>query len=131
MSAQHTPGPWRWQGEDYRGGWGLQMLVGPDGEGLIVGQDADGFVCSHLRAGMPVDSALCITGLAARDKPHVEPVHVFSPANAALIVAAPDLLRVAELLVDWLDEEEGAHKLCDTARAAIAKAKGAGNADPT
>lgn len=46
-------------------------------------------------------------------------------ANAALIAAAPDLLRVAELLVDWLDEEEGAHKLCDTARAAIALAKGA------
>lgn len=43
-------------------------------------------------------------------------------ANARLIAAAPDLLRVAELLVSWLDEDEGAHKLCDTARAAIAKA---------
>jgi hypothetical protein len=45
--------------------------------------------------------------------------------NARLIAAAPDLLRVAELLADWLDEEEGAHALCDTARAAIAKARGA------
>lgn len=45
-------------------------------------------------------------------------------ANARLIAAAPDLLRVAELLVSWLDEEEGAHKLCDAARAAIAKAEG-------
>lgn len=44
--------------------------------------------------------------------------------NTDLAVAAPDLLRVAELLVDWLDEEEGAHKLCDAARAAIAKAAG-------
>lgn len=42
--------------------------------------------------------------------------------NALLISAAPDLLRVAELVVSWLDEEEGAHALCDTARAAIAKA---------
>jgi len=43
-------------------------------------------------------------------------------ARAKLIAAAPDLLRVAELLVDWLNEDEGAHKLCDTARAAILKA---------
>jgi len=50
---------------------------------------------------------------------------IVSPADARLIAAAPDLLRVAELLVDWLDEEEGAHALCDTARAAIAKARGA------
>lgn len=42
--------------------------------------------------------------------------------RAQMIAAAHDLLRVAELLVDWLDEEEGAHALCDTARAAIAKA---------
>jgi hypothetical protein len=47
-------------------------------------------------------------------------------ANARLIAAAPDLLRVAHLLVSWLDEEEGAHKLCDAARAAIAKAEGRG-----
>ena len=40
-----------------------------------------------------------------------------------LAAAAPDLLRVAELLVSWLDEEEGAHKLCDAAIAAIRKAK--------
>jgi hypothetical protein len=45
-------------------------------------------------------------------------------ANARLIAAAPDLLRVAELLVSWLDEEEGSHKLCDAARAAIAAATG-------
>ena len=46
-------------------------------------------------------------------------------ANARLIAAAPDLLRVAELLVHWLDEEPSAHKLCDAARAAIARATGA------
>ena len=45
-------------------------------------------------------------------------------ADARLIAAAPELLRVAELVVDWLDEEPGAHKLYDTARAAIAKATG-------
>lgn len=43
---------------------------------------------------------------------------------SSLKQAAPDLLKVAELVVDWLDEEPGAHKLCDAARAAIAKAKG-------
>lgn len=45
-------------------------------------------------------------------------------ANAMLIAAAPDLLYVAELVVSWLDEEEGAHALCDKARAAIRKATG-------
>ena len=45
-----------------------------------------------------------------------------SIADAKLIAAAPNLLRVAELLVDWLDEDEGAHQLCDAARAAISKA---------
>lgn len=44
--------------------------------------------------------------------------------NARLIAAAPDLLRVAELLVDWLDEKPGGRALCDMALAAIAKAKG-------
>lgn len=49
--------------------------------------------------------------------------HIFEQ-DARLIAAAPDLLRVAELVVDWLDEEPGSHKLCDAARAAIAKALG-------
>lgn len=68
------------------------MLVGPSGEGLIVGQDKGGGICKHLRGHMPVDASLCVTGLRAADKPHVEPVHVFSEANARLIAAAPDLL---------------------------------------
>lgn len=50
------------------------------------------------------------------------PVAYSTKENAALVSAAPDLLRVAELVVSWLDEEPGAHALCDTAREAIAKA---------
>ena len=54
-----------------------------------------------------------------------EPKSGNEAADARLISAAPDLLRVAELLVNWLDEEPSAHKLCDAARAAIARATGA------
>jgi hypothetical protein len=90
-----TPGPWRWQGEDYRGGWGWQMLVGAEGQGIIVGQGLDGKPEPALRAFQPVDPALCITGMAAQGRPHVEPVHV-TEQDAALILAMraapPDLL---------------------------------------
>lgn len=34
------------------------------------------------------------------------------------------LVEVAELVVSWLDEEPGAHKLCDKAIAALELAKG-------
>ncbi|HAM55620.1 MAG TPA: hypothetical protein DCQ64_09510, partial [Candidatus Rokubacteria bacterium] len=98
MSA-HTPGPWRWVGEDYRGDWGWQLLVGPSGEGLIVGDGGDGNISPFLRVGMPVDPALCVTGLVAEGKPHVAAVHVFSPANAHLIVAAPDLLAACKAML--------------------------------
>ena len=56
---KHTPGPWRWVGEDYRGEWGWQILVGPDGEGLIVGANGDNKPSKHLRVGMPV-ATLCV-----------------------------------------------------------------------
>ncbi|WP_430256503.1 hypothetical protein [Neorhizobium sp. DAR64872/K0K18] len=51
-------------------------------------------------------------------------VNCISDADKRLIAAAPELLYVAELVVSWLDEDEGAHALCDKARAAIAKATG-------
>jgi hypothetical protein len=106
--SKHTPGPWRWAGEDYRGGWGWQMLVGPNGEGLIVGQGLDGGVSPHLRGHMPVDPALCITGLAADGKPHAECVHVFSETNARLIAAAPCVVEGGSFLLDRLDDFERA-----------------------
>lgn len=99
----HTPGPWRWQGEDYRAGWGWMMLVGPEGEGLIVGQSPRGGMSEHLKAYQPVDPALCVTGWYADGKPHVEPVHVFTQANARLIAAAPDLYKALRDIVDCFD----------------------------
>jgi hypothetical protein len=99
----HTPGPWRWQGEDYRGGWGWQMLVGPNGEGLIHGGPIE-----KLRAFVPMDPAFCITGLAAEGKERVEAVFVFGEDNARLIAAAPDLLHACQVVKKFLDKlEEG------------------------
>lgn len=102
MTTKFTPGPWTWQGEDYRGDWGWQMLVGPNGEGLIVGQDKGGEPCKHLRAHMPVDPSLCQTGLSATGE-HVECVHVYSQANADLIASAPDLYAACEALLAAID----------------------------
>jgi hypothetical protein len=122
----YTRGPWKWSGEDYRGGWGWQMLVGPDGEGLIVGQGLDGGICEHLKAFQPIDPELCVTGIASHDRPHVEPVHVFSQANARLIAAAPDLLEALVEIVEANHSRPSSgarrHAAFLAARAAIKKA---------
>lgn len=66
MSAgTRTPLPWRWQGEDYRGGWGWQLLVGPDGQGIICGERADGKPYENLLAYTPIDPQFCKTGILA------------------------------------------------------------------
>ena len=101
-----TPGPWKWQGEDYRAGWGWMMLVGPNGEGLIVGQDENGGPSKHLMAFQPVDPSLCLTGMMKEGKPHVEPVHVYSEHNARLIKAAPELLHACQMVKDFLNKLE-------------------------
>lgn len=75
-----------------------------------------------------IDKRLAIAGgenktaWVARVDRQVEPTE--ADANAHLIAAAPDLYEALDLFVDWMDEEEGAHALCDKARAALAKARG-------
>lgn len=101
--TKHTPGPWRWQGEDYRGDWGWQMLVGPEGEGLIVGEGPDSTPSPLLRAFTPLDPALCKTGFVAPEG-SARPVHVYSQANARLIAAAPRLLAALQMLHDNIAE---------------------------
>lgn len=120
-AASHTPGPWKWQGEDYRGDWGWQMLVGPNGEGLIVGQDQDGKMSPLLRTYEPMEPYLCVTGMMAEGKEHAECVHVYSEANAHLIAAAPELLTALKAVVSVADRNTVEF---DLARAAIAKAEG-------
>jgi hypothetical protein len=110
---KHTPGPWKWEGEDYRGNWGWQILVGANGEGIIIGQDNDGRPSKHIKIGLPIEPELCITGLSAEGKEHVNAVHVFSQANARLISKAPDMLELLKGItvkltypVDWSASEQ-------------------------
>lgn len=101
----HTPVPWR-----------AFILDKP-------AADIPDYVAKCVAAGPGADFFFV---LATDERGECDVAHVGNgpraEANARLIAAAPDLLRIAELLVDWLDEEESAHKLCDAARSAIAKA---------
>lgn len=98
--SEPTPGPWKWKGEDYRAGWGWQLLVGRNGEGIICGADKDRKPYSGLRAHVPINPSLCKTGLLA-DENSAPAVHVRQP-DARLIEVAPDLLAALEELCDDL-----------------------------
>jgi hypothetical protein len=122
----HTPGPWRWQGEDYRGDWGWQLLVGPSGEGIICGQESSG-PYKRLHAFRPIDPKYCKTGFHETGD-SAPAVHV-READARLIAAAPDLLNAlkaayAVLLSASADEVPRLAERLELARAAIAKAEG-------
>lgn len=131
MSEAFTPGPWSWAGEDYRGGWGWQLLVGPNGEGILCGEGKDG-PYRHLRGFMPIDPEFCKTGMEA-DEECAPCVHV-QKADARLIASAPELYGALKVFVDeyvamvnsgdcgfWNPEEE---EKVRAARAALAKAEG-------
>lgn len=111
-------GPWRWQGEDYRGSWGWQMLVDVDGKGLIVGQDEGGGPCGHLKADQPIDAELCLTGFMVDDRPHVEPIHVYQPVATFIktfdretVLGLINSLSTAEKVMRILREEGEAGRL--------------------
>lgn len=117
---QHTPGPWRWQGEDYRGGWGWQILVGPEGQGILCGESA-GLPYKHLQADCPIDPQYCKTGFLASAE-SAPGVHV-RIADARLIAAAPEMLEALEaaLITLWV---AGMPATIKVVQDAIAKAKG-------
>ncbi len=123
--SKHTPGPWSWNGEDYRFGWGWQLLVGPSGDGILCGQKDDG-PYDHLLANLPIPAEFCKTGFYA-DERSAPCVHVME-ADAHLIAAAPDLLEALEELMADLEANHvngyRTEERLNAARAAIAKAKG-------
>jgi hypothetical protein len=95
MSTQHTPGPWH-----------IGMKPGP----MIYGSDSS--QVADLRGDL-------------LDRGEAQ-------ANAALIAAAPDLLAALQWLLQHDPDGDGGapdykelRHICDTARAAIAKATGA------
>lgn len=84
--SQVTPRPWKWAGEDYRGGWGWMLLVGPNGQGIACGEGKDGGPYKHLRAFVPIDPALCKTGMLADDDS--APAFHIQEADAAYMLKA-------------------------------------------
>ena len=91
-----TPGKWRWRGEDYRGGWGWQLLVNDQDVGIICGQSSDGSPYKHLKAYTGIEPQYTATGMLS-DKDSAPCVHV-QQADANLIVAAPQMFYVLEEL---------------------------------
>lgn len=119
-----TPGPWKWNGEDYRGDWGWQILVGQEGQGVVIGEGPKGMF-KGLKAHEDIDANLCKTGFNAPEN-GAPGVHV-RYHNAQLIAAAPELLEAIIKCVDALDEvssQQWCGPIIDEARAAIAKALG-------
>jgi hypothetical protein len=121
--AKHTRGPWRWMGEDYRGGWGWQLLVGPEGEGILCGSDRAGGPYRHLEASRPIEPKYCRTGMAA-DLECAPAVHV-GIADAQLIAAAPDLLEACEQILSVAETRDITElfKAVGMASRAVQKAK--------
>lgn len=114
MAIKYTPGPWEWQEDKWNGGYA--GLHGPDGQSVL-------YPC-HRNDGD--------TGDAWFD---IDDADSLSPANARLIVAAPDLLEAlrellessvyaeGEGLVSVGEENHSEHdEVVARARAAIAKA---------
>jgi hypothetical protein len=99
--SKFTPGPWKWQGEDYRGDWGWMLLVGPNGEGIACGEGKDG-PYEHLRSHMAIEAKYCQTGWSSDDE-SAPCLHV-RQADAQLIAAAPDLYDALDGLMQWVDE---------------------------
>lgn len=122
IQPKWTPGPWKWLGEDYRGGWGWQLLVGPNGEGLLCGQAADGGPYAGLRSHCDIDPLLCKTGFGASQE-SAPAVHV-REANAHLIAAAPELYEALAAIVRDGDDQELDSALINAGRAALARARG-------
>jgi len=107
MSAQHTPGPWEIEEDDY----GDEIWLGGDGCGMLV---VNGWVNGGCKDNPNRWAAL--------------------QAEACLIAAAPDLLAAleagAECLVSWMEAadpdyvREPDEQVLAAMRAAIAKATG-------
>lgn len=115
-----TPGPWKWNGEDYRGDWGWQILVGPEGQGVVVGEAPQG-IFKGLKAHQDVEPELCKTGFNAPEN-GAPGVHV-RYHNAQLIAAAPELLEALQECLGWVNNGM-ARYAHNKAIAAIAKALG-------
>lgn len=122
-----TPAPWKWNGEDYRGDWGWQILVGPEGQGIVIGEAPQG-IFKGLKSHQDVEPELCKTGFNAPEN-GAAAVHV-RYHNAKLIAAAPELLKALQGFYDYYNRIYGddgdyhdEHPIA-VAKAAIAKALG-------
>lgn len=104
LAEKATDGPWSWQGEDYRGGWGWKLLVSETGEGIACGESPSG-PYKNLRAFMPIDAKFCKTGAYAdkdsapclciqeQDAAFIAPSRTLLPAAARAILTMMDALE--------------------------------------
>lgn len=110
MSAQHTPGPWRYisRNVDEKANWACRIPFAIE------------HVPERSSCVEPIADVLASTLLEVCDQPHAE-------ANARLIAAAPEMLAVLERVRRWAEGDNinymGDHPIA-LVRAAIAKATG-------
>ena len=124
QTAQHTPGPWIWTAD----GLGPEDEYGCRARGPV---DVGAFVSTGY-CGNPIlvgaDGEDIVSGGGGEYTPYHGPDRATEVANARLIAAAPDLLRVLRRLVDELAPKLGygpeTNGYIQMARAAIARATG-------
>jgi hypothetical protein len=92
---RYSTGPWRWNKGPHLGDWRTGILTDAEGRGILLSDEYDK-INPHERATYPRSHT---EGEYWTENCH-KPVLIFSPANAALIIHAPEMYELLDMLDD-------------------------------